>query len=59
MMQQIGIAEALWLVLIALIKFGIPIIFAIWVIRILRRISSSQTAIQNKLDAIETRLNTQ
>ena len=53
MMHQIGIGEALWLALVALVRFGIPIAFAVWVFITLKRIRSNQETVLNRLDAIE------
>jgi hypothetical protein len=55
-MPHFGISEILIITLVALIKYAIPIAFAIWVIVSLKRIRSGQEVAQGRLDAIEKRL---
>lgn len=49
----IGFGEFLIVSFMALIKYGIPIAFAIWIILTLRRIRSDHEIFRNKLDEIE------
>jgi len=55
-MPHLGASEISIIVLIALLKYAIPIAFAIWVIVSFKRIRSRQEAAQGRLDAIEKRL---
>ena len=55
-MPHFGTPEILIIALVALLKYAIPIAFAIWVIVSLKRIHSRQEVAQGRLDAIERRL---
>ncbi len=52
-MSHMGIGELLIILLVALIKFGIPIAFAIWVIVAIKRIIDGIKRLSSRLDVIE------
>lgn len=54
--NHIGIGELLVILLIALIKFGIPLAFAIWVIIAIKRIGDGIKRISSRLDEVERKL---
>ena len=55
-MSGMGLSEFLVVLVVAIIKVGIPIAAAIWIIQALRRIRADNEAIKSKLDAIEQQL---
>jgi hypothetical protein len=56
-MLQIGLGEACVIALMAVIRYGIPIAFAVWIFCSLRCIRADQAALLNRLEAIERLLN--
>ena len=55
-MFRIGFHEGLIILLIGIIKFGIPLAFAVWIIITLRQIRADAVRIKVKLEEIERRL---
>ena len=55
-MGGLGVTEFFLMLFAALIKVGIPLAIAIWMITALRRIRADNEAIKSKLDAIEQQL---
>ncbi len=53
MYGQLGISERLVIVSLFLVRFGIPIAFAIWVIVAIKRIIDGINRLSSRLDAIE------
>ena len=56
-MLQIGLGEACVIALMAVIRYGIPIGFAVWIFRSLRCIRADQETLLIKLETIERLLN--
>ncbi|MBP1622138.1 MAG: hypothetical protein H6Q07_158 [Acidobacteria bacterium] len=55
-MGGLGVTEFFLMLFAALIKVGIPLAIAIWMITALRRIRADNEAIKSKLEAIEQQL---
>jgi hypothetical protein len=55
-MSGMGLSEFLVVLIAAIIKVGIPIAVALWIIQALRRIRADNEAIKSKLEAIERQL---
>ncbi len=55
-MLGMSFKEGLIVLLIGLIRFGIPLIFALWIIVTLRQVRADAAKIQAKLEEIERRL---
>jgi len=55
-MGSLGVTEFFLMLFAALIKVGIPLAIAIWMITALRRIRADNEAIKSKLEAIEQQL---
>ncbi len=55
-MGHIGMTEFIVILTLALLKFGIPIAFAIWVIIAIKRIVDGVKRVSARLDAIEKML---
>ncbi len=55
-MPGVTFSEILVLSFMAILKFGIPIAVAVWVIQTLRRLRADNEAIKSKLEAIEQQL---
>ena len=52
-MGHIGFNELIVILVIALIKFGIPIAFAVWIIIAIKRIVDAIKRVSSRLDDIE------
>lgn len=55
-MPQMEFTEILVLSITAIIRVGIPVAVAVWIIQCLRRIRSENEAIKSKLESIEQQL---
>jgi len=55
-MPGMSFVELLVVLITAIIKVGIPIAVAVWIIQALRRIRADNEAIKSKLEAIEQQL---
>ena len=55
-MHGMGFSEFLVVLITAIIKVGIPLAAALWIIQALRRIRADNEAIKSKLEAIEQQL---
>ena len=58
-MFQANLNEQIALSVLAVTKYTILFVFAVWIVRSLNRIRSNQEITRIKLDAIERRLNDQ
>jgi hypothetical protein len=52
-MSHMGISELLVLLAAFLIKFGIPVAFAVWVIIVIKRIVDGIKRVSSRLDVVE------
>jgi hypothetical protein len=56
LMGHIGFNEIIVISVIALLKFGIPIAFAVWIIIAIKRIVDAIKRVSSRLDVIEKML---
>jgi hypothetical protein len=56
-MPPMGVGEFAVITLLAAVRYGIPIAFAVWVFRSLRSIRADQETLLKKLETIEHLLN--
>ena len=52
-MPSLGFNEAIVILLIDIVRYGIPVAVAVWIIVTLKRIHSGQTITRNRLNEIE------
>ncbi len=55
-MGRMGVSEFFVVLLAAIVRIGIPLAIAVWMISTLRRIRADNEAIKGKLEAIEQQL---
>jgi hypothetical protein len=52
-MHYVGIQEVILILIAALLKFGIPIAFAIWIIVAIKRLADGIKRVSARLDVVE------
>jgi regulator of protease activity HflC (stomatin/prohibitin superfamily) len=56
-MPHMGVGEFAVIALLAVVRYGIPIAFAVWIFRSLRCIRADQAALITRLETIERLMN--